>query len=51
LDARIEEHLELIKENPDVADEDMVVMMEYLKNLNQLKREIALKLGNSVSRI
>ena len=51
LDARIEEHLELIKENPDVADEDMMVMMEYLKDLNQLKREIALKLGNSVSRI
>jgi DNA primase len=51
LDARIEEHLELIKENADVADEDMMVMMEYLKDLNQLKREIALKLGNSVSRI
>lgn len=51
LDARIEEHLELIKENANAADEDMVVMMEYLKNLNQLKREIALKLGNSVSRI
>ena len=51
LDAKIEEHLELIKENASVADEDMMVMMEYLKNLNQLKREIALKLGNSVSRI
>jgi hypothetical protein len=46
----IENHLEMIK--PEGSDnESFELMMEFLTELNEIKRQIAAKLGNSVSRI
>lgn len=50
VDAVIDNHLELMR-NPEISIEELELMMEFLIELNQVKREIALKLGNSVSRI
>jgi DNA primase len=50
IDAMIENHLTLIKEESNDG-ESFELMMEFLTELNELKRQIAEKLGNSVSRI
>jgi hypothetical protein len=50
IDAMIENHLTLIKEEGNDG-ETFELMMEFLTELNELKRQIAQKLGNSVSRI
>jgi hypothetical protein len=46
----IENHLSMMKE-PENTEEDLSMMMEFLIELNEVKRQIAEKLGNSVSRI
>ena len=50
VDALIENHLSMMKE-PENTEEDLSMMMEFLIELNEVKRQIAEKLGNSVSRI
>ena len=50
VDAMIENLLEMFKEE-GVEAESVDLMMEYLSELNALKQQIAIKLGNSVSRI
>jgi hypothetical protein len=50
VDAMIENLLEMFKEE-GAEPESVDLMMEYLTELNDLKRQIAAKLGNSVSRI
>lgn len=46
----IENHLEMIKQEGSDS-ESFELMMEFLTELNEIKRQIAQKLGNSVSRI
>jgi hypothetical protein len=50
VDAMIENHLEMIKQEGSDS-ESFELMMEFLTELNEIKRQIAQKLGNSVSRI
>jgi len=50
VDAMIENLIEMFKEE-GAEPESFDLMMEYLSELNDLKRQIAEKLGNSVSRI
>jgi DNA primase len=50
VDAMIENHLEMIKQEGSDS-ESFELMMEFLTELNEIKRQIAAKLGNSVSRI
>ena len=49
-DKIIEAALELLK-NPEVAEEELTDLLDYIKALNLKKKQIADELGNSVSGI